>query len=580
MSADGPIEFTREPASPAFPVATLADVLHRLETHGEIEPRRRRELCSAVRTVCRALNTDPSLMAAQPRQLRARLHGVTAAAAGVGPGRWSNVRSLTLKALKRVGIKTMPGRHREPHAPEWEALRARLPDRRFASGLSRFMSYCTERAIAPASVTAGTFVAFGAELEADSFARDPGGLFRDTCKLWNTAAASIAGWPRLQVDVPVRRVDFALPLDAFPESFRKDVQGFLTQGAEPDVFSDSYCRPVQPLTIRNRRQNILMAATALTKSGFPVAWITGLTVLVELERAKAALRFLYDRAGGKTTGHIYQIATLLKTIARHYVRNSEEAIEPLRKLCKGLKPKSTGLTEKNKRFLRQFTDLKRLVALLTLPECVIGQARHGDGSRRRDAVKVELAVAIAIELVIPIRVENLAGLRLDRHVQFVGNRAHVSIPAEETKNDNAIEAELPTYLARQLRTYIETYRPMLIGSSSPWLFPGENGERRPAGGFSAQIGAFVAKEAGIVMTTHQFRHLAAKLYLDRHPDGFETVRRLLGHKSIETTMRFYRELESVLATQRYGEFLEQLLREAETRVPPKRRHRRQLEDEG
>src|SRR5215469_15884193 len=46
---------------------------------------------------------------------------------------------------------------------------------------------------------------------------------------------------------------------------------------------------------------------------------------------------------------------------------------------------------------------------------------------------------------------------------------------------------------------------------------------------------------------HQFRHLVAKLYLDRHPDAFETVQRLLGHKSRETTMRFYRELDAILA---------------------------------
>ena len=49
---------------------------------------------------------------------------------------------------------------------------------------------------------------------------------------------------------------------------------------------------------------------------------------------------------------------------------------------------------------------------------------------------------------------------------------------------------------------------------------------------------------------HQFRHLVAKLYLDRHPDAFETVQRLLGHKSRETTMRFYRELDAILAGKR------------------------------
>lgn len=78
------------------------------------------------------------------------------------------------------------------------------------------------------------------------------------------------------------------------------------------------------------------------------------------------------------------------------------------------------------------------------------------------------------------------------------------------------------------------------------------------------------------MTVHQFRHLAAKLYLDRHPEGIETVRRLLGHKEKETTERFYSELESVTATKRYGELRERLLAETEAKslsIPHPRRPR-------
>lgn len=166
-------------------------------------------------------------------------------------------------------------------------------------------------------------------------------------------------------------------------------------------------------------------------------------------------------------------------------------------------------------------------------------------------------------------------MRLDRHIHCVGDKAYLTIPAEETKNLNAIEAELPPWFARLLDLYLEEDRPRLITSPSPWLFPGENGGRRRAGGFGAQLSALIAKEAGVTMTLHQFRHLAAKLFLDRHPDGFETVRRLLGHKSIDTTMRFYRELEAVVATKRYGEFLEQLLSEAQSKAaakPPGGRH--------
>jgi hypothetical protein len=80
------------------------------------------------------------------------------------------------------------------------------------------------------------------------------------------AVTTIPGWPRLLAQVPVRGCDFAMEIDAFPVSFGEDLKCFLTRAADPEVFSDTYRKPVRPLTIRNRRQNILMAATALVRS--------------------------------------------------------------------------------------------------------------------------------------------------------------------------------------------------------------------------------------------------------------------------------------------------------------------------
>jgi hypothetical protein len=91
-------------------VVTLADVLQRLAGDDGLNRHRAAEMRSAVYTVCRVLGADPSLVLAKPRQLRARLAKVTPAMAGVSAGRWSNVKSLMLKALKRVGLKSMAGR--------------------------------------------------------------------------------------------------------------------------------------------------------------------------------------------------------------------------------------------------------------------------------------------------------------------------------------------------------------------------------------------------------------------------------------------------------------------------------------
>ena len=338
-----------------------------------------------------------------------------------------------------------------------------------------------------------------------------------------------------------------------------------------DVFSDSYCKPAAELTLRNRRRYILMAATALVRTGVPISQVTGLDVLVEIKQAKALLRFLYKRAGDETTNQIHHVSTVLKTVARHHLHQPEDMVDQLRRLCKALKPKSRGFTEKNRRCLRQFTDNKKLANLLTLGGRVIAQVARRDKLRRRDAVRVELAIAVAILLNIPLRAGNLAGLRLDRHLQFVGDRAFLSIPSDETKNAVAIDTELSPLLAQLLHTYIDRYRPSLIETSSPWLFPGENGARRPSGGFAQQISDFIAREVGVVMTPHQFRHLAAKLFLDLHPNEFETVRKLLGHKSIDTTMRYYRELDAALAGKRYAALLDGLLTDLQCHATPRRR---------
>ena len=56
---------------------------------------------------------------------------------------------------------------------------------------------------------------------------------------------------------------------------------------------------------------------------------------------------------------------------------------------------------------------------------------------------------------------------------------------------------------------------------------------------SEQIQATIRRETGLVMHVHLFRHLAGKLSLRMDPGNYEQVRRLLGHRTIDTTTIFY-----------------------------------------
>jgi integrase len=371
--------------------------------------------------------------------------------------------------------------------------------------------------------------------------------------------------------VPSHRRHFSLPLAVCPPSHQADIGRFLNRGSNPDVFSDHYCRPLAALTIRNQRRYILMATTALVWTGFPLSSITGLDVLAEPQNAKALLRFLCARARRKSTVQTYYIASILKVIARHHLRWSKSRVKQLRDLCKALAPKHRGFGDNNRRALRQFSTKSKLLALFTLADRILADLKHRETLRWRDAVRVERAIAIAFLLDFPIRADNLTGLHRERHFKRVGKRTLVAIPANETKNHLALEAELSPDLIRRLRIYRKRYRPLLIKNRSPWLFPGRAGARRSTCRFGHHLSEFLHEEIGVIMTPHQFRHLAAKIYLDRHPGDFETVRRLLGHKSLQITKKFYCELDSVLASKRYVEIVDKLVTEEQRRIAHPRR---------
>jgi integrase len=63
------------------------------------------------------------------------------------------------------------------------------------------------------------------------------------------------------------------------------------------------------------------------------------------------------------------------------------------------------------------------------------------------------------------------------------------------------------------------------------------------------------------MTAHQFRHAAAAIFLKEHPGEYETIRQLLGHRSIQTTMNFYVGLNTIQANELFSEIIKKRLDE-------------------
>ena len=545
----------------------------RVEAAAELKPDRRCEILSALRTLARCAGRDPGDIPAQPASLCKTLKDAPYTLAGVGKRRWDAVRYLTLAGLRVAGFNMMSGRRTATElSPAWQELLSLAPDRQSGIGLSRFISYCSAADIEPHDVDLAVFLRFQQELEHNSIVPTARFNYRTTCVLWNKASKSVPQWPSLELAVPNASKQYSLEWDAFPESFRVDVEAFLDNAGNQDPLSDNYAPSVRPATILGRRTAIRQMATALASAGYPVAEIHNLATLVKAENAKRILQFFLDRAGVGPES-VYAHAVLLRTIARHWVVCDEENVLKLEKFCKGLTPKKHGMTDKNRGRLRQFDDPRNIDALLNLPAKLLRQAQRGDAGGKRELTAIIYAVAIELLIGAPVRIKNLTTLEVDRHIVQSRRGAHpvvhLVVPGDEVKNGMQFEVALPKACADLLNLYLQTYRPRISSVPSPWLFPNAAGRQRHIVGFGRQISAVIKRHTGLKMHPHLFRHLSVKFILDARPEGMETARLLLGHKSLRTTLRAYSEGKTAAAHKTYEALIETKREEARKRPSKK-----------
>jgi len=183
----------------------------------------------------------------------------------------------------------------------------------------------------------------------------------------------------------------------------------------------------------------------------------------------------------------------------------------------------------------------------------------------REAQAVEIAVAIEILTVFPIREANLTALHLKDNIVKTG--AHkdaevlIVIPGEGVKNGEDLEVKLPRESAELLDLYLKRCLPVLAPKGTDWLFPGRKGGHKHARAFGAQIKRVIFRKTALPIHVHFFRHLSAKFWLDRHPGQFEVIQRALGHRSLKTTMTFYAEFKAVQALAIFDEHILKLRQE-------------------
>ena len=235
-------------------------------------------------------------------------------------------------------------------------------------------------------------------------------------------------------------------------------------------------------------------------------------------------------------------------------RNSSDSLSGFASSCAQMR--RPGLTEKNMAVVRAFKDPQNRARLKALPTQLFNEAlaerdarSAGCGDRRASRSLFRSCWSLRCGSQIwPRSISRTNVIRIGGPEPTY----HLVIPPEDVKNDQPLEYPLPKAVSEMLERYLSVFRPRLCRVDNPWLFPGEAIGHKTKGTLSGQIIERVIKALGIRVTPHQFRHLAAAFILERDPANYEFVRRVLGHKNLETTIRFYVGLETVDAVRKYS----------------------------
>jgi integrase/recombinase XerD len=162
----------------------------------------------------------------------------------------------------------------------------------------------------------------------------------------------------------------------------------------------------------------------------------------------------------------------------------------------------------------------------------------------------------------PVRLANLANIRIGQHLIEAGDGYRISFSAEETKQGKVLSFDVPQSLVPQMRRYIETYRPALIASG--W-HGAESGNllwiSRDGGPLtSPAIGDLIKRRTkaafGSAINPHLFRDCAATTIATDEPGRAHVIPGVLGHSSPTTSERHYNQARMTEAAERYHHVVE------------------------
>ncbi len=537
----------------------MAEVLSKLDTV-DVTETQRRDLKSAINSVCRLVGRRPEEVPANINWVHVRLRRIHPVQAGISEKRLKNIRSGVLKALELCGASRERSDWLRPPSPAWAKLLDTIPDKHDRWKLSQLAQYCTAADAIPSEVADQHVKGLLDALETETFADRPRSKVGAAISVWNRLRKTLPGWPQHPLTFPRAKEPWTIPLDQFPASFVRDVDAWLDRLANPDPTSgEGPLRPVRPSTIKHRRFQIQEMASALVRSGHAITAITDLAYLIKIEHFKTGLRYMMGRFDGKPTEAIHGLATGITAIAKHHVKAQPEHIDLLKGITQRLNLEVDGLRAKNQERLAQLDDEENLARLLHLPDRLQTAANKPNLRDHRRALLIQAALAIEILLHAPMRIGNLCSLHLERHIRRTTVKGRtclvLSVPGHEVKNGKDLSFELTGNTIQLHDLYMREHRPVLLREPSDHLFPAQDGGHKTPSALSNLIKGTIHEHTGLVIHAHLFRSIAGRIHSMIHPGDFLTLGHAIGD-SLKTTMKAYAQFEQQNAVRHYQSSVE------------------------
>jgi integrase len=478
---------------------------------------------------------------------------------GISVRHWKNILSNLRRAIQLSGLSMSADCKTVPLTDEWAAAALKAPDKAGQCVLRRLGRYCSARQIRPAEVTDEVVASYLAHIDRTQLTKWPQQTVNAMLLVWNRHVANDPVSGLRPLTKPNRSRQYALAWNALPPALAEEAAEFRRRSLEADPFGEDEHRAVRPATAGQRDRMLRRLATAVLLNSGSEGQINSLADLVRPATLKIGLRYLLSRAGAKPSRQAFHMAHLAFVIARDWAKLPDSDLAEIKHIIRKLERPKTGLTEKNKRVLSQFRDKSVLQKLLALPEQLVRESERRPLDTR-SARLVQVAIAIAILFTTAIRIGNLVSIDRARHFRptFSTHEAGMLLcfgPAE-VKNDVPLEKIIPAEIMAIIDLYMAKYQPRLTDAQrSTLLFPARVARAKHHCSLRKQIIDALFERLGIRLNPHAFRHLCALLFLEAHPGHFEEVRRLLGHKSVQTSIDFYTGTEATSANRRYHEIL-------------------------